>query len=167
VDGLRRIFNLSGMIEATMEANPESVTAELLEAARFAGINRLSLGVQSLSDVELSGVGRVHTAAEAIQAICLTGSLRQYRPSWQYSADVIRLTRTKLAIAMITLETLIGLDIHHLSLYCLSVEPHTAGSQSTTGFAIGGCPSRALCQCLLFVGNRGFVHYEISIYLPA
>ena len=53
IDGLRHAFDLSNLVEATIEVNPESATVSLLEAAKSSGINRISIGVQSLSQQEL------------------------------------------------------------------------------------------------------------------
>ena len=79
-----------------MEANPESVTPDLLEAAKTSGINRISIGVQSLSDIELEKVGRIHSASQAIQAI----EQAKNAGFENISADVILgLARTGLAIS--------------------------------------------------------------------
>lgn len=160
MDGLHGAFDFSGMSEATMEVNPESLTGDLLEAAKEKGINRLSIGVQSLSGAELKKVGRIHSAPRAVQAV--EEALRSGFDS--VSADVILglpgQDRTTLTV---TLETLIGLGVHHLSLYCLSLEPHTP---------LAGNPPPDLPseddQAELYSGacnllaERGFVHYEIS-----
>ena len=69
VDGLRRDFDLSQLDEATIEANPESATEAMLEAALSLGFDRISIGVQSLADAELKAVGRIHTARQAVDAI--------------------------------------------------------------------------------------------------
>ena len=59
------------LVESTLEVNPESATPEFLQTAKNLGFNRLSFGVQSLSDAELHSVGRIHTAAQAVAAIKL------------------------------------------------------------------------------------------------
>jgi len=61
-------YDVSGVVEFTCEANPESATAEALDALLESGVNRLSLGVQSFDDALLRWMGRVHTAAEAVSA---------------------------------------------------------------------------------------------------
>lgn len=65
---LHEAFDLSGVVEHTMEVSPDSVTPEKLEAARDCGVNRLSMGVQSFIDEELRSTGRAHSAAEAERA---------------------------------------------------------------------------------------------------
>jgi oxygen-independent coproporphyrinogen-3 oxidase len=160
MDGLRRIFDLTAVIEATMEANPESVTPELLTAALASGIDRLSIGVQSLSDVELAGVGRIHTASRAIQAVeeTLDSGFANV------SADLILgLPGQDWQSLMVNLETLVGLGLPHLSVYCLSIEPGTP----LAAFLPPDLPSDD-AQADLYAGTvalldrRGFEHYEIS-----
>jgi len=69
VRGLKDIFDLSRLAEATIEVNPESATEELLRSALDLGFSRASIGVQSLLDRELRSVGRVHTASQAVEAV--------------------------------------------------------------------------------------------------
>ena len=69
LDACRDAFALSADAEVTLEANPETVTADSLAAYRKAGVNRLSLGVQSFRDDELRQLGRIHDAARARQAV--------------------------------------------------------------------------------------------------
>ena len=57
--------------EITVEANPESCDREFLSAVKGAGVNRLSLGVQSLDDGQLRAAGRIHTSAQAVEAVKL------------------------------------------------------------------------------------------------
>jgi oxygen-independent coproporphyrinogen III oxidase len=119
---LRSVFNLAGLREATLEANPESLTGPLLETALSAGINRLSIGVQSLSDLELQRAGRVHNALQAVQAVEMG---RKYGFK-NISVDVILgLPGQDWSSLQKTLEMLVDLALPHLSVYCLTVEPHT------------------------------------------
>ncbi len=81
---LNEHFDLSGVKEFSIEANPESITEEKLAAYSEAGINRISLGVQSLDDRNLKSVGRLHDSETAIEKIELAG-----RYFDNVSADVI------------------------------------------------------------------------------
>jgi oxygen-independent coproporphyrinogen III oxidase len=160
MNGLRQTFDFTGVTEATMEANPESATAELLQAARTSGLNRISIGVQSLSDSELQSVGRIHNASQAVLA--LETAMRNGFPN--VSTDVILgLPGQDWTSLMVTLETLIGLGVRHLSVYCLALEPHTPLAANPPP----GIPSED-AQAELYEGvcallaERGFVHYEIS-----
>jgi oxygen-independent coproporphyrinogen-3 oxidase len=65
----RTAYRVSTDAEVTLETNPETVTRDRLAAFRTAGINRLSLGVQSFDDAELQRLGRVHSARRAVEAV--------------------------------------------------------------------------------------------------
>ena len=71
MDTLRACFDLLPDAEITMEGNPGTVSLDSLRAYRAAGVNRLSLGVQSMDDNLLAAVGRIHTAAQATEAVLL------------------------------------------------------------------------------------------------
>ena len=121
--GLSEIFRISKLSEATIEANPESVSRDFLQTVLKSGFNRLSIGVQSLSDIELQKVGRAHNASQAIKAI----ELAQKEGFRNVSADVILgLPGQHWQSLMTTLECLTGWGLQHLSMYCLAVEPHTS-----------------------------------------
>ena len=77
-------WSLSPTVEITMEANPTSVEASRLRAYRDAGVNRLSLGVQAMSDRDLKMLGRLHSADEAKAAIKIASSIFD-----RYSFDLI------------------------------------------------------------------------------
>jgi len=158
--GLKRVFDLSGVIEATLEANPESVTRETLEAALENGINRISIGVQSLSNSELKRVGRIHTAEQAAAAIELAHSVGFNNISGDLILGLPGQDRQSL---MLNLETLIGLDIQHLSLYCLSVEPHTPLAANLPADLPSDDEQAELYrEAVNLTRKRGFTHYEIS-----
>jgi oxygen-independent coproporphyrinogen III oxidase len=158
--GLRHIFSLSQVSEATMEANPESVSLSLLNAAKASGINRVSIGVQSFSDAELQKVGRIHTAPRAATAV----EEAKAAGFDNISADVILgLPGQDWPSLMLTLETLIGMDIQHVSLYCLSIEPCTPLATNRPADLPSDDEQAELfaSACSLMAG-RGFIHYEIS-----
>jgi oxygen-independent coproporphyrinogen-3 oxidase len=69
IRGLKDSLDLSRLAEATIEVNPESASEELLRSAMDLGFSRVSVGIQSLSDRELRSVGRVHTAAQAVESV--------------------------------------------------------------------------------------------------
>ncbi|MGI9365095.1 MAG: radical SAM family heme chaperone HemW [Rhizobiaceae bacterium] len=111
---------LPGM-EITMEANPTSVEANRFRGYRDAGVNRVSLGVQSLDDQQLKFLGRLHSADEARQAIALARSIFP-RLSFDliYARPGQRLDQWK-----DELESAIDLAADHLSLYQLTIEQGT------------------------------------------
>ena len=119
---VKRKFNLSRNVEITLEANPDSVDGKLLRRLRRAGVNRLSLGMQSACDSELVSVHRPHTFAQTEKAVKAARSARiknlnldliyglpgQTDESWRSSV-----------------EKALELEPEHLSCYGLTVEEDT------------------------------------------
>jgi putative oxygen-independent coproporphyrinogen III oxidase len=108
-------------VEVTLEANPTSVEATRFRGYRAAGVNRVSLGVQALDDVALKGLGRTHTAQEALAAVAIARSIFE-----RYSFDLIyaRPQQTPDAWAA-ELKRAIAEAAEHLSLYQLTIEQET------------------------------------------
>jgi oxygen-independent coproporphyrinogen-3 oxidase len=107
--------------EITLEANPSSVEAARFRGYRAAGVNRVSLGVQSLDDSVLRALGRLHTAAEALAAIEVArATFRRFSFDLIYArpGQSLEAWRAELARAL-------ALAGAHLSLYQLTIEPAT------------------------------------------
>ena len=117
----RRLFEPADDIEITLEANPTSVEAEKLAAFRDAGINRASLGVQSLHDTDLQALGRQHSASQAIAAL---ETARRIFPRLSFDLIYARPGQT-LAAWQSELRAALALAADHLSLYQLTIEPGT------------------------------------------
>ena len=149
--------------EITMELNPGDGTPEYLRALKKAGINRLSIGVQSFEDHTLQRIGRRHTAAQAIDTVHraqesgfnnLSIDLMYALPAQtmeQWSADI---------------ETALRLNIQHISCYGLMYEDGTAltrmrdkGELTPVDEDTENAMYDDLCERLK---NAGFVHYEVS-----
>ena len=114
-------FDLSGVKEWTIECNPESLSRQKLEVYSRSGINRVSIGVQSLFDDNLRAIGRLHDANGAIEAIKLAKEFFE-----NVSADlIIGLPFDTKERVKEQVETLAPL-VEHLSMYELSVEKGTA-----------------------------------------
>ncbi|MDD4859853.1 MAG: radical SAM family heme chaperone HemW [Dehalococcoidales bacterium] len=159
-EGLRHTFDLSGLTEATIEVNPESATGELLTTARKTGFNRVSIGVQSLSDAELAAVGRVHNSAQAVDAV-----KRAVKSGFSdISADlIIGLPGQDRRSLRTSLETVLGPGVWHLSLYCLSLEDGTPlAADRPANLPSDDIQAELFEQARIFLTQRGFVHYEIS-----
>ncbi|MBI1797584.1 MAG: radical SAM family heme chaperone HemW [Candidatus Eisenbacteria bacterium] len=119
---VRGAFAIADDAEITLEANPESVRAPLLEAWATAGVNRLSMGAQSFDAEELEGLGRIHDAARPGEAFALARAHGFRRLSLDLmfgfpGNDGGRLART--------LDRALALDPEHLSAYCYIPEPGT------------------------------------------
>lgn len=157
-------IDLSNVAEFTVEVNPEDVNAELLQSLRSAGVNRVSMGVQSLVDSELRAVGRRHTAAEAVRAARLVSDYFD-----NYSLDLIfGLPGQTMASLEKSLDTLIALGAPHLSAYLLSYEQGTRLYAMMMAGKIEEA-SEELCEAMYRLVDRrladaGYRHYEISNY---
>ena len=118
----RRLFPVEGSVEVTLEANTTDAEAAHFEALADAGINRLSLGVQSLDDAALRFLGRNHSAAEARRAIEVAG-----RAFDRLSIDLIHALPGQTPQAWAAeLREAVSLGFEHVSPYQLTIEPTTA-----------------------------------------
>jgi len=121
LDAIARHWNIAPDVEITLEANPTSVEATRFRGYRAAGVNRVSLGVQSLDDAALKELGRLHSAQEALDAIAVARSIFE-----RYSFDMIYARpHQTLATWAAELRRAIAEAAEHLSLYQLTVEPGT------------------------------------------
>ena len=121
LDAIAALWRLDPEVEVTLEANPSSVEAGRFAGYRTAGVNRVSLGVQSLSDRDLRALGRLHTAAEAIAAIEVT---RRTFPRFSFDLIYARPQQT-LTAWRAELSHALKLAGQHLSLYQLTIEAGT------------------------------------------
>ena len=71
LDEIRNVFSVDEYAEVTLEANPDDLTKEKVESLRAAGVNRLSIGIQSFDDEDLKWMNRVHSAVQAIESVKL------------------------------------------------------------------------------------------------
>jgi oxygen-independent coproporphyrinogen-3 oxidase len=115
-------MDISSDCEVTLEANPEDITLPLMQQFQALGINRVSLGVQSLNDQDLIMLGRTHDSSCAIQAV---ESVHRAEIA-NISIDLMfELPRQTIKSWKKTLKTIADLPLTHLSLYNLTFEPHT------------------------------------------
>lgn len=148
--------------EFTIEVNPDDVTREKAEAWRAAGVDRVSMGVQSLIDSELKFIWRRHDAATAIEAF---GILRPLFDN--ISLDLMfGLPGQTMDSLRQTLDGLMQLRPEHVSAYSLMYEERTAltrlrdsGRIQETDETLSVDMFRAICDTLQ---HNGYVHYEIS-----
>ncbi len=109
--------------EITLEANPEDVTLSVMQAYQQMGINRVSLGIQSLEEEQLFLLGRSHGVHRGIEAVKMAFAAGLTNISIDLMYDI---PRQSLTGWQRTLSRLQGLPITHLSLYNLTFEPHTS-----------------------------------------
>ena len=149
-------------IETTVEVNPEDVSTDLCLKLAEAGVNRVSMGIQSLNDRELKAVGRTHTSAQALKAY---ETLRRHFDN--ISIDLIfGLPLQTQSSWEASLSRAIELDAAHISAYSLMWEERTAlykmqqtGKVSECEEDISDSMYLSLVQSL---GEAGYEHYEIS-----
>ena len=115
------VWTVPDDIEITLEANPTSVEAGRFKAYREAGVNRVSLGVQSLENEQLKFLGRMHTANEALAAIEIA---RDIFPRLSFDMIYARPGQTNQQWKK-ELQLAIDLAADHLSLYQLTIEQGT------------------------------------------
>lgn len=159
VSGLRERFNFE-LKEATIEVNPDSATREFLESAINSGVDRISIGVQSLNDEELKSVGRLHNSSQALSAISLISKIGFKR----ISADVmIGLPGQNWESLLATISKLMELNIGQISVYCLSIEEGTPLSKNIPiNLPTNDNQAELFYKTKQFLEGNGFVHVEIS-----
>lgn len=163
--GLRKRLNPEVKIaEVTVEVNPDDVTDELANIWKEAGVNRVSMGVQSLVDSELKAIGRRHDSKTAINA---NEILAQYFDN--ISLDLIfGLPGQTLDSLKTTLEGLVAMRPKHISAYSLMYEERAALTRLRDAGKIEETDDDITVRMFLLVneilGRNGFHRYEISNY---
>ena len=152
--------NIAPGAEITSECNPASTTPETLAVMRRAGINRISVGVQSLQDGELQKLGRLHTAADA-EALILAAEKAGFD---SISADVMLGIPGQTEHTLTdTLNRLRKLPVQHISAYMLTLEPATPfGKNPPPDMADDEQMADLYALCQQLCGELGFHQYEIS-----
>ncbi|WP_302355745.1 radical SAM family heme chaperone HemW [uncultured Alistipes sp.] len=157
------LFDCSRAEETTLEANPDDLTPRYLAAVRRAGIDRLSIGIQSFDDDCLKLMNRRHTARQAAEAVHnaqkegfgnITVDLIFGVPG--FGGDSLRRS----------LEKAIGLGVQHISAYHLTIEPDTAFGRRAARGAFAPVEEQVSEEEFLTVHDTltaaGFEHYEVS-----
>jgi putative oxygen-independent coproporphyrinogen III oxidase len=157
---LRSRFRLRAQCEITLEANPGTFEAERFEGFAKAGVNRLSIGVQSFSNESLKRLGRVHSAEQAMQAIQVARRCFE-----SFNLDLMYgLPGQSLADLGRELDTALGQSPPHLSYYQLTLEPNTFFAKHPP--LLPEEDSISDMQDLIYrrTQEQGFEHYEVSAY---
>ncbi len=162
LESIAAVYKVLPGAEITLEANPDDITAEKLKGWQRAGINRLSIGVQSFFEEDLQWMNRAHTAIEAVERLQLA---RQHFDN--ITIDLIYgtpgLTDEKWKA---NVEKAISLDIPHLSCYALTVEPRTPLDkmirERRRTDVDAEQQSRQFLLLMQWLEKAGYEHYEIS-----
>ena len=166
VDGLRGLWpGAWGPKELTLEANPDDVTPERAAAWVRAGIDRVSLGVQSFDPAVLAWMHRVHTSGQALEAL----KVLRGEGITNISLDLIYALPGELTRDWARdLDQALALEPEHLSLYGLTVEPHTPLSRWVEAKKAKVADEDRYAAEFLLAHERltraGFEHYEVSNY---
>lgn len=167
LEHINELWTIEQGAEITLEANPGSVEAERFAGYKSAGVNRVSMGLQSLRDAELKKLGRIHTVAEAKAALAIAR-----RTFARYSFDLIyarpgqtpQQWREELGEAL-------DLAGDHVSLYQLTIEPDTPyAALHAAGKLVVPDPDAALALFEItqeMTSARGLDQYEISNHAAA
>jgi len=159
--GLRTRLNLQPQLEITLEANPGTVESEKFQRFRDAGVNRLSLGIQSFDTATLQKLGRIHDAEQAHQAIILAKQALfdnlNLDLMFGLPGQTITSAINELAIAC-------SFSPSHLSWYQLTIEPHTEFYRTPPALPEEDEIWQIQQAGLEFLSAQGFENYEISAF---
>ena len=156
----RARLRLAPDAEITLEANPGSAEAGRFAAYRAAGVNRLSLGIQSFDDAKLAALGRIHCAREAHEAIEL--ALRHFE---RVNLDLMyALPQQTLAQAQHDIATAAAYGTEHLSAYHLTLEPNTAFHHAPPPLPDDDLAADMQDMVEQTLAGAGFEHYETSAF---
>lgn len=160
---VRMLTQLEYGAEITLEANPGTVDAAHFAAYKQAGVNRVSLGIQSFNDAHLHALGRIHDQAQAQQAITL--ALNTFD---QVNLDVMYgLPNQTLAEALHDAQTAVDFKTAHLSFYHLTLEPNTAFYHTPPNLPDDDLSATMQEQIEILLKANGYQHYETSAFAQA
>jgi len=163
-DGLRHRVSFSDDIEITLEANPGTLETGRFAGFRAAGINRLSIGVQSFNPRHLLALGRIHGPEEALRA---AADARDAGFD-NFNLDLMHaLPDQTPAQALDDLRQAIDLSPTHLSWYELTIEPNTAFFRAPPEQPDGDSRADLEEQGLALLTANGFQRYEVSAFALA
>ncbi len=161
MDGVRARLELTNNFEATMEANPGSAEAERFAGFFAAGINRLSLGVQSFDDALLARLGRVHDSQQARHAV----RLAREAGFENINIDLMHgLPGQTIALARTDMETALSLQTTHLSWYQLTLEPNTVFHKRPPALPVENTLATIQDEGEALLAAAGLAQYEVSAY---
>lgn len=158
-----RLFRFDADVEITLEANPDDLTVQKLNELKDAGINRLSIGIQSFREEDLQRMNRAHNAREAVQCIRLARELGFDN----LTADLIyALPELTDADWVANVDQLMAMQLPHFSAYSLTVEEKTPLEAYIRKGKIAGVADevapRQFELLMDMAATHGYEHYEIS-----
>ncbi|MBF8970711.1 radical SAM family heme chaperone HemW [Streptococcus sp. NLN76] len=163
LEGLASIFDISQVQEWTLEANPGDLSQDKIDVMAKAGLNRISLGVQTFDDRELRQIGRMHQEKDIYESIDQLKAAGFHN----ISIDLIYALPNQTMDQVVTnVEKALALDIPHMSLYSLILENHTVFMNRMRRGQLNLPQEDLEVDMFHYIINRlkeaGFDHYEIS-----
>jgi oxygen-independent coproporphyrinogen-3 oxidase len=163
IDTVYKTFTIADAPEVTLEANPDDLTRQKLDDMRIAGINRLSIGIQSLDDAILKSLNRAHNSQMAIQCLDNTSQAGFQNVSVDLIYAIPEQNDTQWEK---NIEIILGYQLQHLSCYALTIEANTVfGRWASQGkLAIAGDDFAAGQMEILVdrLEDAGYLRYEVS-----
>lgn len=157
---VRTLLPLNPHAEITLEANPGTVETERFALYRDAGVNRLSLGIQSLNDAHLQALGRIHSAGEARRAIEIA---QQHFDN--VNVDLMyALPNQTLGEALRDVNDALSFQPQHLSCYHLTVEPNTLFHHHPPSLPDDDTSDAMQSHIEALLTQHGYGHYETSAF---
>lgn len=158
---IRKRLPLAEDAEITLEANPGMVEVRKFEEFRAAGINRLSIGVQSFDDDSLQRLGRIHNRREAVAAAeaARAAGFGNFNLDLMYGLPGQSITQ-----AMADIRTTVDLEPSHISHYQLTIEPNTLFHRYAPALPDEDLSWEMQQLCQKALKERGYMQYEVSAY---
>ena len=157
---VRMLLPLSSDAEITLEANPGTVEAGKFAAFHDAGVNRLSVGIQSFNDAHLKALGRIHSADEARAAIDIA---QRYFDN--INLDLMyALPNQTLDEALLDVKTALSFSPQHLSCYHLTLEPNTLFHRNPPQLPDDDASADMQQAIETLLAESGYQHYETSAF---
>jgi putative oxygen-independent coproporphyrinogen III oxidase len=164
LDGVRARIPLKEGAEITLEANPGSAEADKFHGFKEAGVNRISLGIQSFSDQRLQDLGRIHSSEQAIIAI----EIAQGIGLDSFNIDLMHgLPGQSLEEAIADLQIASAYLPPHLSWYQLTIEPNTAFFKNPPRLPAERLLADIQDRGELLLEEQGYCSYEVSAFAQA
>lgn len=161
LDAVKKRLVLSANVEITLEANPGTVEYQRFAGYRAAGVNRLSLGIQSFQNHQLKALGRIHNGSEASNAV-LAAKAAGFR---NINLDLMHgLPGQSLEEGLNDLNKAVELDPSHISWYQLTIEPNTEFAVKPPKLPIDDVIWELQEQANTHFKKKGYQQYEISAY---
>lgn len=162
-EAIKDSFDISGLAEFTVEANPKTLTAEKLSMYKKAGVSRISIGLQSIHQNELKILGRIHNFEDFLTSFNMARELGFDN----INVDIMYGIPNQSKESFIkTLDAVTALGAEHISVYGLIIEENTVFADKLNELNLPSEDDEAdmYDKAVAFLNSKGYCHYEISNY---